>query len=297
MSVPQLAHIGSSVNNDNLVVLFGALITLGAAAVSTGDLGRRRAPHARAAHGAGAAHQGHRARARADDRARVRGPLARRAAARAPGVSVQSGAVALVVSGWWYVRNLIEFGTLQPSDTFWLVPRHVDPVVGDWAERFFYLLAGALLGPLRLPRGEAEPAAGGARHRRPCWRAWGGRSCSADAAWLGGRPPRPVRQLRGARRSQVVDPLPPRGPARSPASRGATSSSAIVGMMVAVGSAVDGLPSWFAAARGARLGVLLLVAIHAAAVARIVRGFWGTESEPWSDRLDDLRAFRPSPTS
>ena len=59
-------------------------------------------------------------------------------------------------------------------------------------------------------------------------------------------------------------------------------------MVVAVGSAVDGLPRWFRA--GGRRRVVLLVAIHAAAVARSC-GFWGTESEPWSDRLDDLRAF------
>ena len=43
MAIPQLAHIGSSVNNDNLVVLLGALAALGAAAVTVGDLTRRRA--------------------------------------------------------------------------------------------------------------------------------------------------------------------------------------------------------------------------------------------------------------
>ena len=36
VGIPQLAHTGSTVNNDNLVILFGGVIAVAAAAISTG---------------------------------------------------------------------------------------------------------------------------------------------------------------------------------------------------------------------------------------------------------------------
>ncbi len=291
MSVPQFAHIGSSVNNDNLVVLLGALVALGAASVSAGDLGRRRALMLGALVGLALLTKA---------TALVLIPMVpvayalrgrshlRTAALRV----VQSGLVALAVGGWWYVRNLVRYGTVQPSDSFWLVPKDVDPVIGDWAERFFYLLPVRFWGQF----GYLEE-----KLNRPL-------VAVATVVVLAGIGWAVVQRKRRGPVAMLLVPFA--GSivlvARKtwsryllvgrpiPGIQGRYLFLGIVGLMVAVGSAVDALPSWLRR-RTAGAGGVLLVAMHAAAVATMVRGFWGTESEAWTDRLDDLRAFAPLP--
>ena len=291
MAIPQLAHIGSSVNNDNLVVLLGALAALGAAAVTVGDLTRRRVVWLGVVLGlalltkatsltfvpmVGLAYAIH---LRRDARLVVRRVL-------------ETGAVAFVAGGWWLAKNLIQHGTVQPSDAFYLVPQDVEPVVGDWAERFFYLLPVRFWGHF----GYLE-----VKLNRPL-------IVFGTALVLGG-----ITWALAQRRRRVpvaVLLVPFAGSlvllARKtwnryllvgrpiPGIQGRYLFVSIVGMVVAVASAVDALPRWIH--RGVvGFGAALVVVMHAMAVRVIVRRFWGTEVEAWNDRLDDLRAWSPLP--
>lgn len=117
LAVPMLVHIGSSVNNDVLLVSLAGVATLQAASVAGGDLSVRRAAWSGVVVGAALLTKifalallplavGAAAVAWSRDRT----------AARAAGTSsVTTLLVATALGGWWWIRNLVVHGTLQPS--------------------------------------------------------------------------------------------------------------------------------------------------------------------------------------
>lgn len=116
LAIPQLTHIGSVVNNDNLLVLLGGVLTVALLSVATGDTGRRTALWVGGLAGAALLTKGF----------ALIVPLwivgayalaGRRAPTWRPALS--AGATALAVAGllggWWWLRNLVRYGTVQPT--------------------------------------------------------------------------------------------------------------------------------------------------------------------------------------
>ncbi|MFD2793259.1 DUF2142 domain-containing protein [Promicromonospora vindobonensis] len=110
--VPQVGHIMSSVTNDALVTLGGAVIAYLSARVVTGDLRLRTAAGLGAVVGVGLLTKVMAAFALPMVAAAyllASGPRARRLV----GVLVAGGA-SFAVGGWWWLRNLLVLGTVQP---------------------------------------------------------------------------------------------------------------------------------------------------------------------------------------
>ncbi|WP_454859824.1 DUF2142 domain-containing protein [Promicromonospora soli] len=110
--VPQAGHIMGSVTNDALVTLSGAVITYLCVVVLGGDLRARTAVWLGLALGVGLLTKVMVAFAL---------PMVAAAYLVAPGSRARrlrgtllAGAVALVVGGWWWLRNLLVLGTVQP---------------------------------------------------------------------------------------------------------------------------------------------------------------------------------------
>jgi hypothetical protein len=118
--VPQVGHILGSTNNDALVVLVCAVVTYLAVRVVTGDLRWRTAAAIGVALGVGMLTKVMVAFAVPTILAAyllaVRGPWR----ARLTRASVAM-VVALVVGGWWWVRNILTLGVVQPAG----LPRNV----------------------------------------------------------------------------------------------------------------------------------------------------------------------------
>jgi small subunit ribosomal protein S36 len=291
IAVPQLAHIGSSVNNDNMTVLLASLATLGAAAVTTGDLRRRRALGLGAVVGLALLTKA---------TAFVLAPMVvlayalhLRTDARLAVIRLaQAGGVALALGGWWWVKNVVQHGSVQPSDPFWLVPQDVDPVVGDWAERFFYLLPVRFwghFGLLEVKLNRTLVTVGTTIVLGSMLVALARTKTRAKAAVV--LIPLAGSLLLVARKTWsryllVGRPIP--------GIQGRYLFVGIVGMMVSVGQAVEALPA--RARRHAPLaGAALVVTMHGAAVAQLVRRFWGPPVTSWLSRLRPMQAFSPLP--
>ncbi|WIB62573.1 DUF2142 domain-containing protein [Curtobacterium sp. MCBD17_040] len=113
-AVPQLAQIGSSVTNDALVILLGAVVTWLAVRVATGDLRWRTTVALGAALGVLVATKATGFPAVplvglafvVATTARLRVRLGRAAVALAIGAAL---------GGWWWVRNVVRYGTVQPN--------------------------------------------------------------------------------------------------------------------------------------------------------------------------------------
>ncbi len=117
VSVPQLERVGSSVNNDAAYTLAFACVLLLLARVATGDVGRRQVVLTGVAVGVAMLTKGFAlvlplavglafvVGGRRSTRSWTAGLL--------PGFL--SLALAFVVGGWWWLRNLLLYGTVQPS--------------------------------------------------------------------------------------------------------------------------------------------------------------------------------------
>ena len=128
LAIPQLSHVGGSVNNDVLLVLLGAAAAVPLVAVSRGDLSRRTAVVVGVLLGLALL-----------TKAWAVGLLAWtglayglalwRSAHRGRAVTsgLLAGAVAMAVGGWWWVANVVRFGALQPQGMDLFPAREVDP--------------------------------------------------------------------------------------------------------------------------------------------------------------------------
>lgn len=145
LTVPQLAYIGASVNNDNMLVLGLSVATYLAARIATGD--DRWSTSGWAGLAVGLACY-----------AKVMGLLGFVMIGAAHGfvllqrrdvATVRRGlfslAVGLATGGWWFVRNVAILGKLQPTVREF-EPRPVDPDVLVWGERYFRQLAQSFWG-------------------------------------------------------------------------------------------------------------------------------------------------------
>jgi small subunit ribosomal protein S36 len=133
LAVPQLTHIGSTVNNDNLLTLATGLLTVLVAAVLAGDVTTRTAVKTGLVTVGALLTKGF-----ALVLPMVVGVayglvwLRARSAAVVRSL-VTALAVAALGGGWWWLRNLVAYGTLQPQDSRFARPAAESaPLFGDW---------------------------------------------------------------------------------------------------------------------------------------------------------------------
>ncbi|HUR48606.1 MAG TPA: DUF2142 domain-containing protein [Acidimicrobiales bacterium] len=142
LAVPQLHHIGASVTNDGLLNLLIALTTLLVARIATGDRSWRVAALVGVVSGLALLTKAFAlflpiwillAFAVA-----VKHGWKWRAAAPRAGVAL---ALAFVVGGWWWARNLLVFGQLQTGIKLLApAPSGFEPDVSWWLGRYFTLM-------------------------------------------------------------------------------------------------------------------------------------------------------------
>jgi small subunit ribosomal protein S36 len=144
LAVPQLLHIGSAVNNDSLLLLTFWLSTGMVVRFARGDLRARTALLAGAIVGAGLLTKGFALVLPAYGLAGIALAMLRGGWSRGwPGLRAAAvfAGTAFALGGWWWVRNLVRYGELNPSVYYQEVPirDHVDVdfwgFVGTWAGR------------------------------------------------------------------------------------------------------------------------------------------------------------------
>lgn len=143
VGIPQLTHLGSSVNNDNLLVLLGALATLPLAALAQGDTSRRTAAALGVLGGLALLTKGFALSlplwVAVAAMAGVLGARHRRPAlARASRAAAVALGLAGLIGGWWWVRNLAVHGTIQPSGIHVPEPPAGFAPDADWWVRFLW---------------------------------------------------------------------------------------------------------------------------------------------------------------
>ena len=130
LAVPQLAHVGASVNNDVLLVLLGAAVAAPLLGVGRGDVSRRTAVVVGVLLGLALLTKawavGLLAWAALAYLLALLGP-ARDERGRAVGSGVLAAGLAMVVGGWWWVANVVRFGALQPQGLAAFPARDTDP--------------------------------------------------------------------------------------------------------------------------------------------------------------------------
>ena len=165
LGVPQLAHVGASLNNDVLLVLLGAAVAAPLLGVGRGDASRRTAVVVGVLLGLAlltkALAVGLLVWAALAYGLALLGP-ARHQRAQVVGSALLAAGVALAVGGWWWVVNLVRYGTVQPSGTAPLPALDTDPDLLDFTWSFLEQGHRQHLGQLRLARG-AGPGRGAAR--------------------------------------------------------------------------------------------------------------------------------------
>lgn len=138
LGIPQLTHVGASVNNDTLLILLVAGLTLPALAIARGDTTVRTALVAGVLGGLALLTKGFALFVPLWLAAVYLLASWRGGSWRALSAGVLSVAVATAVGGWWWIRNIWTYGTVQPSGLASPAPPEgFTPDVGYWLS--FYL--------------------------------------------------------------------------------------------------------------------------------------------------------------
>jgi Dolichyl-phosphate-mannose-protein mannosyltransferase len=184
LAVPQLTHIGAAVSNDPLMILLGSLTLAGAARLATGDRRRRVLVATGVLAGLTMFTKGFGVTLAPAVALACLLPLAPRRHNRAAtshtlGRAGLVAALALVFGGWWWIRNVVAYGTPQPGVRLRDRVPGVELDVARFARDFSERLVGSFWGnfgwfearlPLALSVGlslvivVAVAAA--------CWRSW-----------------------------------------------------------------------------------------------------------------------------
>ena len=164
VAVPQVAHLGATVSNDPLMVLFGALTMSGVARLLTGD--RRWGTAALTGVAAGLALLAKGFAVPLVPAVALacllplwpgwRGAVARGERVAAAGRALLVAVVASVVGGWWWVRNVVVHGNPQPGVRLRERVAGVDADVVEFAGNFSERLVDSFWGNIgwreaRLP--------------------------------------------------------------------------------------------------------------------------------------------------
>lgn len=115
LGIPQLTHIGASVNNDQLLVVLLAAATLPLLAAAEGDTRLRTAAAAGALAGLALLTKGFALFAPVWLAAAYGVGALRGGGRRSMGAGTLAIVLATAVGGWWWIRNLVVFHTVQPA--------------------------------------------------------------------------------------------------------------------------------------------------------------------------------------
>ncbi len=156
-SVPQLAHIGSAVNNDNLMVPLFAVLSVLTIPIMRGDRSVRTAVLTGVALGLLLFTKGFALVAPiwVVFAYLVAPDLRRHPATVGSRLAIVAG-VSFAAGGWWWLRNLIVFGTIQPHRVLNESDPAFDPDPALWIERYLTWMSARFWGwfgwfDVRLP--------------------------------------------------------------------------------------------------------------------------------------------------
>lgn len=295
LTIPQLLHVGSVYNNDNLLILFGALHTTALIEIARGRLSQGHAvavgllgglvmltkafglllpPSAVLVYGAA----GWRLRDR-----------------RAIWAGATSLLVAMVAGGWWWVRNLVTLGVLEPSSASSReAPPGFDADLGFWLARFGAWMIERFWGwfgwfDVRLPLPVVAVATGAAVAALAIGAARIARKKDESLALLAATLV-PFVALILAVGTQTYDLYAQSG--ETSAIHGRYLFGALVGPMVVVAAAFE---------RRSRLAAVatlaLAVGLHLAAARGLLETYWGRGSaSSLATQLKGMSAWAPWPT-
>jgi small subunit ribosomal protein S36 len=298
LAVPQLHHIGSATNNDNLLILLLGALTVTTTGVLTGDRSRRTAVITGVLVGLGILTKGTALFALVwVPAAYLVAAMGQRTGNRA--AMLRSGTlslvVALLVGGWWWVRNVLSYGTLQPRRQWDSPPEGFVPDLMAWLGRLPRTYATSFWGRF-----------GWLEVSLPDLLVWGLSLAMVTGIVLA------VVRAPGRRASTLALLLPFAGLAcillpgtlltylqtgvlRGMQGRYFFPALVALAVLVALGYRGDAPPKsteWFVGL----VTWLVAACVHAIAVAAILRHYWGAPSrDAWSASIHALLAWAPWP--
>ncbi|MGI8575291.1 MAG: DUF2142 domain-containing protein [Egibacteraceae bacterium] len=139
LAIPQLAHLGGVVNNDALLLALAGVLFVMLSFVATSDASRRTALLVGAVGGLALLTKGFALLLPAGVVIAYGATARRGARLRAFGSGLLALSAAFIVGGWWWVRNLLVEGRLQPSGGLANFPHPAgfQPSASIWRQAFY----------------------------------------------------------------------------------------------------------------------------------------------------------------